>query len=111
MKLQISLVVFVAANCCNLWLVAEGTRGVDVSSSIASSAFSCLRQQGYEFVTVRAYRSNGKSDKEATTTIRNAISAGFDNADVYMFPCPNCHKSASEQFQEMGMYTSDSLIS
>lgn len=109
--LQIMLVVFIASICCNLWQVTEGTRGVDLSTSTSRSAFSCLMQQGYEFVIVRAYCSYGKPDSAAVGTITNANSAGFSNADVYMFPCPKCPKSASEQVQEMGKVVLTSVLS
>lgn len=81
---------------------AEATLGIDVSASTSKSAFSCLKGQGYDFLIVRGYRSYGEPDGSAASTIANAKAAGIGNADVYMFPCPKCSKSAREQVNEMG---------
>ena len=90
--------------CCGLWLrEADSTLGVDISTSTSKTAFSCLKNEGYEFVIVRAYHSNGEPDRAAPVTISNAEAAGFRYVDVYMFPCPKCSKSAREQVDEMGM--------
>ena len=51
---------------------------------------------------VRAYLSLGQPDKNAIRTMANAKEAGFTNIDVYLFPCPKCAKSASDQVDEMG---------
>jgi len=80
----------------------EATKGIDVSTSVSTSAFQCLIDNGYDFLIVRAYRSVGKPDSNAVHTIESAIQAGFRYIDVYMFPCPQCSKSASVQVQEMG---------
>ena len=89
----------------SFWLVlpTDATLGVDLSTSASTSVFSCLKNEGYEFVIVRAYESIGKPDSAAVYTIANAMSAGFKHVDVYMFPCPRCVKSAREQVSEMGM--------
>ena len=81
---------------------ADATLGLDLSTSTSKTAFSCLKSQGYEFVIVRAYRSSGSPDSAASSTIYNAKAAGFNNIDVYMFPCPKCSKSAKDQVSEMG---------
>ena len=78
------------------------TKGVDVSTLVYSNDFKCLKDDGYDFVIVRGYRSTGEPDPEAIHTIANARDAGFEYIDVYMFPCPKCGKSASEQVREMG---------
>lgn len=83
---------------------SEATLGIDLSTSTSKTAFSCLKDQGYEFVIVRAYLSYGEPDRQASTTIANAKAAGFEYVDVYMFPCPKCSKSASEQVSEMGKF-------
>lgn len=43
---------------------SAGTYGCDVSSLISPSVFQCLKGEGYEFVIVRAYRSDCKSLKK-----------------------------------------------
>lgn len=82
--------------------LTDATKGVDVSTLVYSTGFKCLKDDGYDFVIVRGYESIGKPDSDAIHTIANAREAGFENIDVYMFPCPRCSKSASEQVREMG---------
>ena len=45
---------------------------------------------------------SGLSDSNASATIANARLGGIKDVDVYLFPCPLCNKSASEQVSEMG---------
>ena len=96
---------------CTILLLAIGfsgssltsaTKGIDVSTLVYSTGFKCLKGDGYDFLIVRGYRSTGKPDTNAIHTIANAREAGFKYIDVYMFPCPRCGKSASEQVREMG---------
>ncbi len=84
--------------------LGECTKGVDVSSSVSTSDLECLKNDGYEFIIVRAYRSLGSPDPDAVTTLANARNAGIKYADVYLFPCPKCSKSATVQVDEMGTY-------
>ena len=83
--------------------VSEAVKGIDVSSLVYPKDFECLKDQGYEFLIVRGYRSVGSPDPDAIHTIANARQAGFKYIDVYLFPCPRCSKSASEQVDEMGI--------
>ena len=80
----------------------EATKGIDVSTLVYPKDFQCLKNDGYEFLIVRGYRSLGSPDPDAIHTIANARQAGFTNIDAYIFPCPKCSKSASEQVEEMG---------
>jgi len=82
--------------------VAEAAKGIDVSTSVSRDEFVCLKENGYNLVVVRAYRSFGIPDRKADQTLRNAWSAGFRYIDVYLFPCPKCRKSAADQVHEMG---------
>lgn len=84
------------------WYFTEATKGIDVSTLVYPKDFECLKNEGYEFLIVRGYRSYGAPDPNAIHTIANARQAGFKYIDVYMFPCPKCSKSASEQVQDMG---------
>ncbi len=95
--------VLIAVLCVSARL-GECTKGVDVSSSVSTSHWSCLKSSGYDFMIVRAYRSIGSPDPNAADTLRNAQAAGFSYCDVYLFPCPKCSKSASNQVNEMGTY-------
>ena len=85
--------------------LTDATKGIDLSTLVYSSGFKCLKDDGYEFLIVRGYRSTGEPDPDAIHTIANARDAGFEYIDVYMFPCPKCGKSASEQVKEMGKYS------
>ena len=92
--------LLLAISSCGYFTAA--TLGIDVSTSVSSSNFTCLKNAGYDFLIVRAYRSNGSPDSSAINTTANAHKAGIQNVDVYMFPCPKCSKSATSQVQEMG---------
>ena len=83
------------------WHFTDATKGIDVSTLVSSTGFKCLKAKGYNVLIVRGYRSLGKPDSNAIRTIVNARNAGFQYTDVYMFPCPKCSKSATEQVQEM----------
>ncbi|KAL5477263.1 hypothetical protein EMCRGX_G024032 [Ephydatia muelleri] len=80
---------------------ANSTYGVDISSPISETTFSCLIGDGFTFAIVRAYESSGTPDKNAPATIANARAAGMKYVDVYLFPCPKCSKTASQQVEEM----------
>lgn len=80
--------------------LVQGNVGIDVSESVSSSSFQCLKTRGYDFVVVRAFRSNGVPDSNAPPTIRNARTAGFQMVDAYMFPCPKCGNPL-KQVQDM----------
>eukprot|EP00731_Ephydatia_muelleri_P036094 Em0201g2a len=104
---------------------ANSTYGVDISSPISETTFSCLIGDGFTFAIVRAYESSGSlvvysahfllpfsiyshnhtlhtgtPDKNAPATIANARAAGMKYVDVYLFPCPKCSKTASQQVEE-----------
>jgi GH25 family lysozyme M1 (1,4-beta-N-acetylmuramidase) len=81
--------------------LVEATLGVDVSQPTSVSAFSCLKNNGYHFAIVRGYQSNGHPDPNCPSTVSHAWSAGMSHVDVYMFPCPQCSKSAATQVREM----------
>ena len=82
--------------------LGQSTKGVDVSTYVSESNCACLKRSGYDFLIVRAYRSTGEPDPNAPGTIANCKAAGFQYLDVYLFPCPKCGKSASQQVSEMG---------
>lgn len=102
-----------------------GKYGVDVSSTITSSAASCFKSAGISFVIPRGYKSTGAVDTNVCTSIKNAAAAGIATRDAYMFPCkfnsirsnhtlnsifnyliagPTCSKSASTQTGELVSY-------
>jgi len=72
--------------------------GVDVSQLFPTSAYQCLKSNGYGFVIPRGYCSYGGVDHNAVQSLTNAKAAGMIT-DVYMFPCRG--KSASAQVDEM----------
>jgi len=102
MLLVVCLVLVLGLN------VSEATKGIDVSQLVYPSDFKCLKEAGYDFVVVRAFLSLGEPDKNAIHTIANAREAGIRYIDVYMFPCPRCLKSASEQVDAMGTFIIES---
>ena len=71
-------------------VLIEARQGIDVSQPFSTEIFSCLKQKGYDFAIVRAFRSNGEPDYNAPENIRNARNANFDTVQAYMFPCPKC---------------------
>jgi len=71
-------------------------KGVDVSDLCSASGFSCLKNQGYNYAVIRAWRSSGTWDPQCSTNINNAISAGMNPVDVYMFPRPLGASGASQ---------------
>lgn len=84
--------------------ITECTLGVDVSQLTSTSQFNCMKASGCEQAIVRAYRSTGNPDPNAVKTLVNAHSAQMETVDVYMFPCPKCSKTATNQVNEMGEY-------
>eukprot|EP01127_Copromyxa_protea_P024817 TRINITY_DN9_c0_g1_i2.p1 TRINITY_DN9_c0_g1~~TRINITY_DN9_c0_g1_i2.p1 ORF type:complete len:216 (-),score=36.52 TRINITY_DN9_c0_g1_i2:64-711(-) len=61
--------------------------GVDVSSSVSQSAWSCLKSQhGVQFAVARAFTSVGTFDHACVDTVKNARAAGLSPVDVYFFP-------------------------
>jgi hypothetical protein len=79
----------------------SGTYGVDLSSKFSQNDFSCLKSNGFDYAIIRGYESFGAPDPNAAVNIQNARDAGFQYVDVYMFPCPQCSKSATDQVKEM----------
>lgn len=102
MKVCVCIIFLLTASLSG-WQPVNAILGVDLSTPTSQSAFSCLKNQGYDFVIVRAYHSFGSPDKNAVISIANAKAAGISLVDVYMFPCPKCLKSAKDQVNEMGM--------
>jgi len=66
------------------------TMGADVSDALAQSDFQCLLNEGYSFAIPRGYQSLGQVDPNVVNNIQNARAAGFQNVDVYLFPCVSC---------------------
>ena len=75
---------------------ALATLGVDVSTLIPVSAFTCLKNSGHTFAVVRGYQSNGQVDANVVSNIKNARSAGIAYVDVYLFPCVPCGNPAGQ---------------
>lgn len=60
--------------------------GVDVSSDVYESTFSCLKNSNYGLLIVRAWHSYGAFDSNAVHTLYNALNAGLTDTNVYLFP-------------------------
>ena len=49
--------------CCLVTIIiASGYTGVDVSVDTYISNFNCLQNEGFSFVIIRCFRSNGEPD-------------------------------------------------
>lgn len=68
----------------------EAVNGIDFSEPTSTEALICLKQKGYDFAIVRAYRSTGEPDTNAPQSIQNAKKANFTTIEAYMFPCTKC---------------------
>ena len=85
-------------------LTGGSNLGIDVSQPLSSSDASCMVDNGYGAVIIpRAFYSSGSPDKNACGSLEAGLKAGFKNAGVYMFPCPQCG-SASAQFNSLTDY-------
>jgi len=73
--------------------------GVDLSDSCSPSGFACLIKSGYQYAIIRAWRSSGTWDPYCATNIANAINAGMNPVDVYMFPRPKGASGVSQATQ------------
>lgn len=62
----------------------------DVSTLVSVSNWQCLKNNGYVATIPRCYQSNGRVDGNFVQNNRNAIQAGFEYNDCYLFPCPQC---------------------
>jgi len=74
--------------CSLLIVVTLAIKGVDVSSSVSQSSWSCILNAGYSYTVVRSYRSDGSVDPNAVSTMTNAAAAGL-SVDGYHFPNTN----------------------
>jgi hypothetical protein len=74
-------------------------KGVDLSDPCSATGFSCLKRTGYQYAVIRAWRSSGVWDPDCASNINNAISAGMNPVDVYMFPRPKGASGSSQASQ------------
>jgi len=102
MRFVVALVVLAAC-----FAVSNATLGIDISSPFAVSAWQCLRNTGYSFAIVRCFCSTGNPDRNCPQSVANAWEAGFNNVDIYMFPCPQCG-NAQQQVQSLYNHASNS---
>jgi hypothetical protein len=82
--------------------MVKATYGVDLSSYASTSAFSCMRSNGYDFAIPRGWCSYGGADGNVMANVNNARAAGIEYVDVYMFPCRG--KSATDQVNQFINY-------
>jgi hypothetical protein len=92
MKVRLVLLLVALLQSFNCYL------GVDVSQLFPTSAYQCLKSNGYGFTIVRAYCSFGGVDHNAVQSLTNAKAAGMIT-DVYLFPCRS--KNPATQVDEM----------
>jgi len=79
---------------------AANLLGFDISASRTKSFFTCMRNNGYKKVVIRAYiqgcARGGEVDSAFLTSYNNAKAAGFsapNDIDAYMFPCTGTQAS------------------
>ena len=82
---------------------SKSDHGVDMSSTASQDATDCMAGS-YSFVIPRGYHSSGSVDTAVCTTINHAKKSGIKGRDAYLFPCPTCSKSASDQVKELVNY-------
>jgi hypothetical protein len=85
--IAVAAATLLLANCA---APAQATYGVDVSTRVSTSAFSCLKQNGFDFAVSRCWHSSGTPDHNVVETVASAWAGGLAHVDVYMFPCPTC---------------------
>jgi hypothetical protein len=70
---------------------ALGARGLDISQPLKASTAACFKSSKYEWLSIRAGRSNGAVDANAVNSLKVAAAAGFTPAQlsVYIFPFSN----------------------
>ena len=73
------------------------TLGLDVSQKVGN--WACLRSAGYSFAIPRAWCSFGGMDGNAISNVNGAWNAGFNNVDIYMFPCRG--KNPADQVNQL----------
>lgn len=80
----------------------SGQYGIDLYPIASVQNWQCFTDS-VSFAIIRAFRSSGKGDSAVCPNIKNAVMGGFSpsNLDVYMFPCPTCAATASQQFASM----------
>jgi hypothetical protein len=88
-----------------------GEEGIDVSTTCTSDSASCFTSSGYTFFIPRGYRSSGQVDTQVCDSLKAAKSGGIPKREVYLFPCPTCSKSASDQMSEMMTYINTNCAS
>eukprot|EP01034_Spumella_vulgaris_P033339 gene33339-41139_t len=81
-----------------------GEQGVDVSTTITASAAACFASSGISYVIPRGFMSNGEVDTRICPSLIAAAENGVKIRDTYLFPCPTCSKSASDQINELVAY-------
>jgi len=101
--MRFAAALFALAAC---FAVSSATLGLDISSLFAVETWECLRNDGYSFAIVRCFCSTGNPDVNCPQSVSNAWEAGFDNVDIYMFPCPQCG-NAEAQVQSLYNYASN----
>jgi len=75
----------------------SGAYGVDVSSWVGQSTWTCIKNANYNFAIVREFMQTCQVDPNGVHTVANAWAAGLAHVDVYLFPSYGCGTPASGQ--------------
>ncbi len=81
---------------------STGSVDTNVCNTIKTAAAAGIA--GITYVIPRGFRSTGSVDTNVCNTIKTAAAAGIATRDTYIFPCPTCSTSASEQMGELITY-------
>ena len=82
---------------------AYALKGIDVSVFLYNFDFKDYVLEGCsDFAIFQGYRNNGSVNLNLVNDSEESRTAGYNNFDMYMSPCPRCNKSASQQVLEMG---------
>jgi hypothetical protein len=93
---MISLTLVVLVLLLTWASVGQNNIGVSVVGPLSYTAFSCLKDQGFIFFTVRIYKVSGTPgvDPSAVQTLINANAAGPFMTFAYMEVCRGADASA-----------------
>ncbi|CAG8667770.1 4970_t:CDS:2, partial [Cetraspora pellucida] len=94
------------------------TLSVDVSTLTSVAAFNCVKNLSHSSVTIRGYfeaygnNPGGAIDSNFLKSYENAKKAGFNNIDVYMFPCTgkSTCKTPQQQVNELVKFINTNKI-
>lgn len=73
-----------------LWQTAYAIKGIDFQGAATVDTYTCLKNNGYNFVVLRATQANNTCNKYLLDNIIAARASGWEptNVQLYLIPCP-----------------------